>query len=91
MKSFNQLSEQEINNCICGTGITANLVKKIVVESKSLVKDNFIDTELFSAVYTNHLSQIVPESQRSNADWACGYVTADNLNELMNRRVDHEN
>lgn len=90
MKKFTELTDLEIENCICGSGMTVSLVRVIVDESKSLVTDNFINTELFSKVFIKYLDVVMPEDLKSNGDWACGYITADNLNELMNPDLKYE-
>ncbi len=90
MKKFTDLSDNDILNCICGQGMTVMLVRKIIAESKSLVKENYIDTELFSKVFIQYLNEVMPEDVKSNGDWACGYITADNLNELMDPNITYE-
>lgn len=90
MKTFKDLTDQEIFDCICGTGMTVDLVKEIINKSQSLVKEDFINTELFSAVFIKYLEKVMPDDLKSNGDWACGYITADNLNELMNPNITYE-
>jgi hypothetical protein len=90
MKTYDDLTDQEIFDCICGPGITVDLVKSIINESNSLINKNYINTELFSAVFIKHLEKVMPSNLKSNGDWACGYITADNLNELMNPGIVYE-
>jgi len=90
MKKFIDLSDEDILNCICGQGMTVMLIREIIVESESLVKENYVDTELFSKVFIQYLNKVIPDDVKSNGDWACGYITADNLNELMNPDITYE-
>ena len=90
MKKFIDLSDEDILNCICGQGMTVMLIREIIVESESLVKENYVDTELFSKVFIRYLNKVIPDDVKSNGDWACGYITADNLNELMNPDITYE-
>jgi hypothetical protein len=36
------------------------------------------------------LYKVIPDDIKSNGDWACGYITADNLNELMDPDIAYE-
>lgn len=90
MKKFIELTDDDISNCICGQGMTVMLVRQIIAESNSLVKENYVDTELFSKVFIQYLNKVMPDDIKSNGDWACGYVTADNLNELMDPDIAYE-
>lgn len=87
MKQFDALTYDEIKQSICGHGITVDLIYKIIKESNSLVDNNYIDTEVFSPVFIKYLEQVIPQDLKSNGDWACGYITADNLNRLMNPNI----
>lgn len=90
MKKFTELTDQDILNCICGDGITVAIVKDIIAESNCLVQESYIDTEMFSKLFIQHLNEVMLEHLKSNGDWACGYITADNLNELMNPDIKYE-
>lgn len=87
MKQFDALTYDEIKQSICGHGMTVDLIYKIIKESNSLVDNNYIDTEVFSPVFIKYLEQVIPQDLKSNGDWACGYITADNLNKLMNPNI----
>lgn len=90
MKEFKELSDDEIATCICGVGMTVDMVRNIIVESNSLIQSTRINTELFSKVFIKYLDTVMPNELKSNGDWACGYITADNLNELMDPFITYE-
>lgn len=78
-------SDNEIKQSLVGPLISVNIVKQILADSKIYVNGS-IDTERFSEIYHQILDAEHVESPRENSDWACGYLTADRLNSIINDR-----
>jgi hypothetical protein len=81
MKTYQDLSDDDIEQCISGKLLTVQQIRSIL-EKPGIISGNVIDEELFS----RHFNQI-RESQTqafSNIDWPCGYFTANDLQDKLN-------
>lgn len=76
-------SDSQIQQSLVGPLITIDIVKTIL-EDREVFVNGAIDTERFSLLYHEILDYKMPLAKRENADWACGYLTADNLNHIIN-------
>lgn len=78
-----KFSDSQISQCLIGPIISVEIVKKILADS-DLYVNGLIDTEKFSSAFHKILDTELAHVIRENADWACGYLTADKLNSLIN-------
>jgi hypothetical protein len=81
MKTYRDLSDDDIAQCISGNLLTVPQIRSIL-ETPGIITDNVIDEELFSRLFNQ-----IRESQTqtsSNIDWPCGYFTANDLQDRLN-------
>jgi hypothetical protein len=81
MRTYQDLSDDDIEQCISGKLLTVSQVRSIL-ETPGIISNNVIDEELFS----QHFNRIrEKQTQRpSNIDWPCGYFTANDLQDKLN-------
>jgi hypothetical protein len=73
-------TDDQITLAICGI-VSVDMVKYIL--EKPIYAEGKIDPEEFTKHLNELLDEMMPNRIVKNRDWACGYVTADNLNKLL--------
>ncbi len=81
MKTYQDLSDDDIEQCISGKLLTVSQVRSIL-ETPGIITDNVIDEELFSRHF-NRIRDTLNQVS-STIDWPCGYFTANDLQDKLN-------
>lgn len=81
MRTYQDLSDDDIEQCISGKLLTVSQVRSIL-ETPGIIIDNVIDEELFSKHF-NHIRDSLNQAS-STIDWPCGYFTANDLQDRLN-------
>jgi hypothetical protein len=81
MRTYQDLSDDDIEQCISGKLLTVSQVRSIL-ETPGIISNNVIDEELFS----HHFNRIrdTLNQMSSTIDWPCGYFTANDLQDKLN-------
>ena len=81
MRTYQDLSDDDIEQCISGKLLTVSQVRSIL-ETPGIVSNNVIDEELFSRHF-NRIRDTLNQVS-STIDWPCGYFTANDLQDKLN-------
>jgi hypothetical protein len=81
MRTYKDLSDDDIEQCISGKLLTVSQVRSIL-ETPGIIINNVIDEELFSQHF-NRIRDTLNQVS-STIDWPCGYFTANDLQDKLN-------
>lgn len=81
MRTYQDLSDDDIAQCISGNLLTVPQIRSIL-ETPGIMTNNVIDEELFSRHFNRIRDSLNQES--NNIDWPCGYFTANDLQDRLN-------
>jgi hypothetical protein len=81
MRTYQDLSDDDIEQCISGKLLTVSQVRSIL-ETPGIIINNVIDEELFSQHF-NRIRDTLNQVS-STIDWPCGYFTANDLQDKLN-------